>query len=150
VGFSCRALYGRVVPAELAGRLLWFPGGCSSIGLYAAVAAQLSRSLTGTCSCRHPLVRSAVLSSLPGSGSETLRHAAEWWPLPRPVRQSGLATVGYDEEVAAQLYRTRLRHVAGGGDCRGAAAALERAAVAQPADPRLAGDALFASAERGL
>ena len=115
--------------------------------LDAAVAAELVSIVDGQLRFRHPLVRSAVRQTAPPAQvMETYAALAEAVTDPeRRIWHRAMATVGYDEEVAAALERhavaARRR-----GAVMVAAAALERAA-ALTADPRQRGERLVQAAD---
>jgi DNA-binding CsgD family transcriptional regulator len=115
--------------------------------LDAAVAAELVSIVDGHVRFRHPLVRSAVRQAAPPAQVlETYAALAEVVTDPeRRIWHRAMATVGYDEEVAAALERhavaARRR-----GAVMVAAAALERAATLT-ADPRRRGERLVQAAD---
>jgi DNA-binding CsgD family transcriptional regulator len=115
--------------------------------LDAAVAAELVSIVDGQVRFRHPLVRSAVRQAAPAAQVlETYAALAEVVTDPeRRIWHRAMATVGYDEEVAAALGRhavaARRR-----GAVMVAAAALERAA-ALTVDPRRRGERLVQAAD---
>ncbi|HEY2435947.1 MAG TPA: AAA family ATPase, partial [Solirubrobacteraceae bacterium] len=115
--------------------------------LDAAVGAELVSIVDGQVRFRHPLVRSAVRqAAAPAQVLDTYAALAEAVVDPeRRIWHQAMATVGYDEEVAAAL-----EHHAVAARRRGAvmvaAAALERAA-ALTADPRRRGERLVRSAD---
>jgi DNA-binding CsgD family transcriptional regulator len=115
--------------------------------LDAAVAAELVSIVDGQVRFRHPLVRSAVRQAAPPAQVlETYAALAEVVTDPeRRIWHRAMATVGYDEEVAAALERhavaARRR-----GAVMVAAAALERAA-ALTADSRRRGGRLVQAAD---
>jgi DNA-binding CsgD family transcriptional regulator len=114
-----------------------------------AVAAELVSIVDGQVRFRHPLVRSAVRQAArPAQVLETYAALAEVvTDAERRIWHRAMATVGYDEEVAAELDRhaavARRR-----GAVMVAAAALERAA-ALTADPRRTGERLVRAADAG-
>ena len=115
--------------------------------LDAAVAAELVSIVDGQVRFRHPLVRSAVRQAEPPAQvRETYAALAKVVTDPeRRVWHQAMATVGYDEDVAAALER----HAAAArrrGAVMVAAAALERAA-ALTADPRRRGERLVQAAD---
>ena len=115
--------------------------------LDAAVAAELVSIVDGQVRFRHPLVRSAVRQAAPPARVlETYAALAEVVTDPeRRIWHRAMATVGYDEDVAAALQR----HAAAArrrGAVMVAAAALERAA-ALTADPRRRGERLVQAAD---
>jgi DNA-binding CsgD family transcriptional regulator len=112
-----------------------------------AVAAELVSIVDGQVRFRHPLVRSAVRQAAPPAQVlETYAALAETVTDPeRRIWHRAMATVGYDEDVAAALER----HAAAArrrGAVMVAAAALERAA-ALTADPRRRGERLVRAAD---
>src|SRR3984957_12831044 len=115
--------------------------------LDAAVAAELVSIVDGQVRFRHPLVRSAVRQAAPPAQVlETYAALAEVVIDPeRRIWHRAMATVGYDEEIAAALERhaaTARRR----GAVMVAAAALERAA-ALTVDPRRRGERLVQAAD---
>jgi DNA-binding CsgD family transcriptional regulator/tetratricopeptide (TPR) repeat protein len=115
--------------------------------LDSAVAAELVSIVDGQVRFRHPLVRSAVRQAArPAHVLETYAALADVVTDPeRRIWHRAMATVGYDEEVAAALDRhavaARRR-----GAVMVAAAALERAA-ALTADPQRRGERLVRAAD---
>jgi DNA-binding CsgD family transcriptional regulator len=112
-----------------------------------AVAAELVSIVDGQVGFRHPLVRSAVRQAAPPAQVlETYAALAEVVVDPeRRIWHLAMATVGYDEEVAAALER----HAAAArrrGAVMVAAAALERSA-ALTADPQRRGERLVRAAD---
>jgi len=112
-----------------------------------AVEAELVSIVDGQVRFRHPLVRAAVRQAArPASLLETYAALAEVVADPeRRIWHRAMATVGYDEEVAAALER----HAAAArrrGAVIVAAAALERAA-ALTADPQRRGERLVRAAD---
>ena len=142
------ALDGRASLGELtksASTVAGRPLGVSDLG--AAVAAELVSIAEGQVRFRHPLVRSAVRqAAAPAQVLETYAALAEVvTDSERRIWHRAMATVAYDDDVAAALERhavaARRR-----GAVMVAAAALERAA-ALTADPRRRGERLVQAAD---
>jgi DNA-binding CsgD family transcriptional regulator len=142
-----------VAAAEPVGEplLVWRAAGRLGIGAEAAAAAEEAGlvEFDGRVWFRHPLVRSAVYRAASASERQCVHRALAEATDPHmdPDRRAwhrAHATVGPDEDVAAELERSAGRAQARGG-MAAAAAVLERATQLTPAPARRARRALAAA-----